>query len=548
MPSSSTSINKIIHLVIIWNLLVAASLQEEIEPVATNLSTNSIIITTLPPDSSNQSAVLVPAIIDEQLAVIVEPTIVPPEPDPEDTKIEFTGNCFYSEPELCHPTADSSDATTTTTTCDCQVHPTYKRALYCCNVTNIDQAVSCHNLTNFEFIHVQNATLGELSFADNRWKLFQSIAITDGNITKMSHNFSEAAVARCLNVSSNELVEININLLGNLHHIEVLIMSNNNLSTIPNTNLTSRDLVFDFRGNNQIPCKAVMESMSRPGIKYIDMDNTFCLMNQTFSWFNSSNYVPLTSLMRMKQLQDECPTFEGNRSCLCKTDRFNYENLKEKQVIFTARVDCSNLGLTKLPDRLPVDTVFLNVSNNFITNLTEFSGNPSYQSVLKLYADENKITTILDLEGSHLIQNFDELSIRRNKLRTIPIYLFSNTLDRNPRKATISMDGNPFFCDCNTAKNLKIWLLARQIHIKDFQTIRCETGERVVELQETKICHSPHVWTDYIYWIIAAEIFLLVALICKVSYDYFVFKTSGYLPWPASAIPKIPFCDWLCET
>jgi hypothetical protein len=33
-------------------------------------------------------------------------------------------------------------------------------------------------------------------------------------------------------------------------------------------------------------------------------------------------------------------------------------------VIFTAKVDCSNMGLFQLPERLPANTIELNVSNN----------------------------------------------------------------------------------------------------------------------------------------------------------------------------------------
>lgn len=71
--------------------------------------------------------------------------------------------------------------------------------------------------------------------------------------------------------------------------------------------------------------------------------------------------------------------------------------------------------------------------------------------------------------------------------------------------------------------------------------------KKVSELSETKLCQSPHDWTDYIYYLIALEVVLLVSIVAKVSYDYWVFKTAGYLPWPASQMPKMP-CDWLCET
>lgn len=293
-------------------------------------------------------------------------------------------------------------------------------------------------------------------------------------------------------------------------------------------------------------CKSVLEALGRGGIKFVDPEKTFCLTNHTFNWFNTTEFVPLRQLLRMNQLQNECPTFENNRNCVCSGERINYD-LNEEHVTFQVRVDCSNLGLTHFPDKLPVDTVTLNVSNNSISSLSKFN-EESYKGLQKLYADDNEITSLLDLEGTEFIRNFDALSLRRNKLKNIPIYLLSNTLDRNPRGAVVYLEGNQLTCDCNAAKVLKIWLLSRQSHIIDYHGIMCETGQRVLELSETKLCHSQHDWTDYIYLIIILEVFLLIALICKVSYDYYIFKTHGFLPWPASQIPKIPFCDWLCET
>lgn len=70
---------------------------------------------------------------------------------------------------------------------------------------------------------------------------------------------------------------------------------------------------------------------------------------------------------------------------------------------------------------------------------------------------------------------------------------------------------------------------------------------QVMDLDQNKVCTYPRVWTDYINYIIASEVVLLLLLISKVSYDYWIFRTAGYLPWPASKMPKMP-CDWVFET
>lgn len=155
---------------------------------------------------------------------------------------------------------------------------------------------------------------------------------------------------------------------------------------------------------------------------------------------------------------------------------------------------------------------------------------------------------MLDLEGTSFIGKFDKLYLRRNKLKSIPIYLLSNTLDRNPSGQLVFLEGNRLHCDCNSAKILRLWLLSRQNHITDYDKILCENmPQKVLDLSEMKLCQQHHSWTDYIFYLITAEILLLLALVMKVSYDYWVFKTSGFLPWPASKMPKLP-CDWLCES
>lgn len=110
---------------------------------------------------------------------------------------------------------------------------------------------------------------------------------------------------------------------------------------------------------------------------------------------------------------------------------------------------------------------------------------------------------------------------------------------------------NMFFIQFMTAVNniffyFQPWLLENLKNIPDYKMLECEDGTKVVDLVEGNVCHTPRDWTDYIYYIIGIEVLILVLLISKVSYDYWVFKTAGYLPWPANKMPRLP-CDWLCE-
>lgn len=57
-----------------------------------------------------------------------------------------------------------------------------------------------------------------------------------------------------------------------------------------------------------------------------------------------------------------------------------------------------------------------------------------------------------------------------------------------------------------------------------------------MELKEKMCTSSEHDWSTIINVIISIEIVLLIALFSKVSYDYYIFKKKGFLPYPASFI------------
>lgn len=86
---------------------------------------------------------------------------------------------------------------------------------------------------------------------------------------------------------------------------------------------------------------------------------------------------------------------------------------------------------------------------------------------------------MLELEGTKFLESFETLCLRRNKIKSvstrlinklnlktlsrnvkmqfqIPLYLLSNTLDRSPDGRVLYLEGNNLYCDCNSAKVLKV--------------------------------------------------------------------------------------------
>ncbi|KAK0160382.1 hypothetical protein PV328_007796 [Microctonus aethiopoides] len=352
----------------------------------------------------------------------------------------------------------------------------------------------------------------------------------------------------CLNLSNNAMVDIENNSFTRLAQLTSLDISYNNITHLPALNtMNGREFWLDISGTNTLWCHDVYQYINKTGEKQIVFNReneTVCSASKTWHWFNTTEQVPLKQVRYLSLLQTECPKGE-NWQCQCSFGRLDI--VEGKPPTLAVNVDCSGIQLSELPDRLPRNTIALNVSYNNITVLDELRTNPCYQDIREFYADYNSISSINKLEGSKFLDNYALLSLRHNKIKSLPTYILTpNAYDKNyVGSKLVKLGGNELHCDCNTAKYLKVWL---QTRILDSDEVLCENvKEKVVDLEPSKMCVYPGDWTDYIYYIIGAEVLLLMSLVAKVSYDYWIFKTAGYLPWPANKMPKLP-CDWLCET
>lgn len=440
--------------------------------------------------------------------------------------------CFHQPESACPPPSNP-----------CHCRRISSRAAVCCNVDKslITNGLACADIKNGKVIelHIRNATLDVLNVTFSTWRQLLSLSITDGIINRVVGEFGKHTTISCLNLSSNSIDKFDDRSLVNLYNLSVLDLSHNNLMDVPR--LKKEGVVtLDISANKQLLCSHLVDALKRTELHFNNENDTFCMSSNTFFWFNSTELVPLNQVVSVHMLRKDCII-----NCTCEPSRLNI--VPGKPPTFALFVNCSNLKLTSLPLVLPPHTITLNVSNNNISSLELLNEEVSYQNLRELYADNNQITSILPLEGSKFMSNFIALSLKNNKIKMLPPYLLSNIFDRNYKFRTINLGLNKLYCDCTTAKILKEWLPLKSKHVPDFDEIYCENMEsRVLDLDPTILCKGPQDWTDYIYFIITAEVLLLIFLIAKVSYDYWVFKTAGYLPWPASRMPKLP-CDWLCE-
>ncbi|XP_047504175.1 protein halfway [Pieris napi] len=462
-------------------------------------------------------------------------------PETEAPRIELKmGKCFHMSREHC-PTDQRCK----------RVDPV---SVFCCDVDSfrLREALAITMTQNTTNLHVLNATIKELDVSQSTFRRLTSMALTDGNIGKIVGQFPKYSSIACLNISNNNLSSITPQPPGQrpfayLFTLSILDASANNLTEFPLSLVQSnRKIHVDLSGNNYLPCKhfqKAMEANNGSLLQFLNHENTYCALDLRFNWFQNVQIVQIDHLQVQKDLNKSCQDIKpANINCTCTT---MLELVLHREATYVVAVDCSQRGLTQLPTGLPNNTVNLNVSYNNITSLQAIADDASYDHLRWLIADHNDIGSIVELEGSKFIDNFRLFSITHNKLRSIHPYVLSNRLET--AGATMLIAENHIHCDCNTEKVVKPWLLEHNTALLDYKDLWCDNNMGpVVELKEFQVCHTPRDWTDYIYYIIGLEALVLALLISKVSYDYWVFKTAGYLPWPANKMPRLP-CDWLCE-
>ncbi|XP_028035982.1 protein halfway isoform X1 [Bombyx mandarina] len=405
---------------------------------------------------------------------------------------------------------------------------------------------------NKTHLHVLNATIDELDVSHSMFRRLTSMAFTDGNISKIIGQFPKHSALACFNISNNNLTSDKLQSsiqrpFAYLFNLTVLDASANNLTKFPLSLVHSnRNISVDLAGNNYLPCKhfqKVMETTNSSLVHFLQYNKTFCALDLSFNWFKDVSFVNIDLIKIQKMMNERCrEIIPADINCTCAPERLE---IIENEVTNLVSVDCAERQLKEMPTNLPPNTVKLNVSFNNITSLEAVGADESYGHLRQLIVDYNDIPNILELEGTKFIGNFMLFSIAHNKLKTIHTYVLSNSFETTG--PALSIAGNFIHCDCNTEKTLKPWLLENFKSVPDYKSLECQDGlGPVVDLVESRVCHTPRDWTDYIYYIIGLEVLVLVLLISKVSYDYWVFKTAGYLPWPANKMPRLP-CDWLCE-
>ncbi|XP_075219595.1 protein singed wings 2 isoform X3 [Lycorma delicatula] len=281
----------------------------------------------------------------------------------------------------------------------------------------------------------------------------KKLNISNNNIRNLS--FFNLPLLTSLDISNNLINYFSINYLNMIPKLQNLYLAGNPLNC-------SSDMQWFLNLKNF------------SSIDFVDEKHTLC---------NNDMYKgkPILGIMKLFQkMEMDCPIM-----CICTLDKVVGDLLP----IIT--VNCDNLGLTRFPEKLPINTTIL--------------------------------------------------KMKYNKLHT---YSLDNAFERNRNLMRIYFGFNPWQCDCVFTPHFRELVLKYQHWVKDIDEIRCQYLEDdensllpIAELPVKALCadHSlPLHPLDYLSIIFAS---LTLSILGKLFYDWWNFKRTGNVPWIVTNMP-----------
>ncbi|KAF8771191.1 Protein toll like protein [Argiope bruennichi] len=130
-------------------------------------------------------------------------------------------------------------------------------------------------------------------------------------------------------------------------------------------------------------------------------------------------------------------------------------------------VNCSGTKMNEVPPEAPNQTYVLYFNKNHLKNMNSLN-NPSWQNLIEIHADYNKITT---LEDWKVPENLHYLSLKGNEIKNLPKSL--TDFITNQSDFQFYFADNFRKCNCSN-RMLKKFLKDNKAFVKDIDDIVCE--------------------------------------------------------------------------
>ncbi|XP_030751585.1 protein singed wings 2 [Sitophilus oryzae] len=393
--------------------------------------------------------------------------------------------------------------------------------------------------TNIDVLKITDSRIDNLDLK-NWHRSFQnlsSLTVIGNNRTKLRRIAfpREKLGIKILKLNNLQITSVFLeNITNHFIGLEVLDISNNYIADFPKFNYSSLKEVY-LKGNKW-NCSKSLEWI-------LDLDlSVFRDLPELKCFRMPHNNKPLLAIAQFRKITAETCT----PNCSCHLEKcVTYMNTDVLEPII--EVNCSFRGFRTLPDTFPVKTKTIRLEGNEISDLSALRTNLRYRNVLDIYLDNNKLTNIHVLEGSHWLTNFRVFSLRNNQIEELPTYALDDAFKRNPNMpdaVRLNLGGNPWRCNCVFMPRFKEMLQKYAPQIKDIRDIRCaEDSENslvpIMDLSRSSVCHSPTEYTvqealDLLNVVLGL---LIILILGKLAYDYYNFKKTGKLPWIVTKMP-----------
>jgi len=444
--------------------------------------------------------------------------------------------------------------------------------IVCCHIQNEqDIQLNCSDLTDAESISgvvkslvIESSNLKTFSLTyglTRRMNIsihsLESLVIVNTNISTIDicdsqvakHQKEGSDVISCEELSSLKSLDLRGNRLTSLSEFRIpalkeLYLSGNRWVCFKEALRGKRNTLAAFFSDSEKwqPHESAMTGWLVQRYEKIlkDADTTFCDKVNTLENVRHNNKtesnVPLLELLKFnKTMYENCP-----EKCRCRIDNMN--------VPLWVEVSCSEANMSALPEILPPNTLKLNVSHNQIQTLAPVRTNRHYQHLRELTANDNALTSMSDLTGSHFLKNNPlVLNLQYNKITVFDLGVLrpiisnheTNPGGNDPASLTFLFAENPWSCDCEFVKEIQEFLYHRIPFLRDAESLYCggepDEDNTIIRLKYDNFCHTD-VYIDATMIIVIFEVVLLILIICKLIYDVRHYNRTGELPWLARHI------------
>ncbi|GFT79338.1 hypothetical protein NPIL_405161 [Nephila pilipes] len=382
---------------------------------------------------------------------------------------------------------------------------------------------SFYDLLNLEHLDLSN---NNLSFVDNWFaplKNLKVLILSHNEIRSIANNsFSSIIHLIKLDISFNNLKVIPSLLFYRLKNLNFLSLAMNNLETLDENTFKGNSMLekVNLTGNLWVCDKKLLPLHDWLRKYETYKEGAICAEPPELHSYTIQHALEILYLERQTL---ECPT--------CNATMCNCTISKDKLVI---TVDCSNRGLTRLPEVLPHRTKALNLYNNKIRSLNIDHINISvWLDVSFLYLNNNIIDSVKGLEGSWLLKNLVALHLSNNRLTEIPIHILEQI--RGGLLDELYLSGNPWTCDCNTVR-FQAWLQDNYRTVRNFDGICCSkdsgvyANSPIYRLKKSQLCPQQVQMVNPFDVVNGIMAVIIVLIMMKLTVDYILQKRTGKLP------------------